>query len=161
VRSKRLPVLPGLEAGAVEEEMEGLPVAEDLVTVMNQVGGRAHVAEEPERQKREEPFDALLVGAGGPPAVLGVLGVPFVGLRRRRDGTALARRRERHGRRTLARRAFRFWIFGFALAAPRKCRITYRSLSEGLVWMLPLSQDACWGRAVGADSEPRQLSPKY
>jgi hypothetical protein len=46
VRSKSL---PGLEAGAVEEEMEGLPVVEDLVTVMDQVGGRAHVAEEAER----------------------------------------------------------------------------------------------------------------
>jgi hypothetical protein len=92
VRSKRLPVLPGLEARAVEEEVEGLPVVEHLVAVVDQVGGRAHVAEEPERQEREEPLDAFVLAAGGPPAALGVLGVPVVGLRRRRGGAALARR---------------------------------------------------------------------
>ena len=102
VRSERLPVLPGLEAGAVEEEVEGLPVVEDLVAVMDQVGGRAHVAEEPERQEREEPLDTLVlavpVAAGAPPPVLGVLGVPVVCRWRRRRGPTLARRRERHGR---------------------------------------------------------------
>jgi hypothetical protein len=101
VRSERLPVLPCLEAGAVEEEVEGLPVVEDLVAVVDQVGGRAHVAEEPERQEREEPLDTLVlavpVSAGPPPPVLGVLGVPIICRWRRCSGPALARRRERHG----------------------------------------------------------------
>lgn len=76
-----VPVLPGLEAGAVEEEVEGLPVVEDLVAVVDQVGGRAHVAEEPERQEREEPLDTLVpaAAAGATPPVLGLLGVPVVG----------------------------------------------------------------------------------
>lgn len=61
--------------------MEGLPVVEHLVAVVDQVGGRAHVAEEAEGQEREEPPDALLLllAAGAPPPVLGVLGVPIVG----------------------------------------------------------------------------------
>lgn len=79
--SEMVPVLPGLEAGAVEEEVEGLPVVEDLVAVVDQVGGRAHVAEEPERQEREEPLDTLVpvAAAGATPPVLGLLGVPVVG----------------------------------------------------------------------------------
>lgn len=81
--------------------MEGLPVVEDLVAVVDQVGGRAHVAKEPERQEREEPLDAPVVpvaaAAGATPPVLGFLGVPVVRKRRRRRGPSLARRRERHG----------------------------------------------------------------
>lgn len=74
-------VLPGLEAGAVEEEVEGLPVVEHLVAVVDQVGGRAHVAEEAEGQEREEPPHALLhlLAVGAPPPLLGLLGVPVVG----------------------------------------------------------------------------------
>lgn len=71
-------VLPGLESGAVEEEVEGLPVVEHLVAVVDQVGVGAHVAEEAEGQEREEPPDALLA-VGAPPPVLGLLGVPVVG----------------------------------------------------------------------------------
>jgi len=65
--------------------VEGLPVVEDLVAVVDQVGGRAHVAEEPERQEREEPLDTpvlavrVAAAAGATPPVLGVLGVPIVG----------------------------------------------------------------------------------
>ena len=64
--------------------MEGLPVVEDLVAVVDQVGGRAHVAEESERQEREEPLDTPVhtvpvAAAGATPPVLGVLGVPVVG----------------------------------------------------------------------------------
>lgn len=82
--SEMVPVLPGLEAGAIEEEVEGLPVVEDLVAVVDQVRGRAHVAEEPERQERKEPLDTLVravpvaVTRATPP-VLGLLGVPVVG----------------------------------------------------------------------------------
>lgn len=74
-------VLPGLESGAVEEEVEGLPVVEHLVAVVDQVGVGAHVAEEAEGQEREEPPDALLrlLAVGAPPPVLGLLGVPVVG----------------------------------------------------------------------------------
>jgi len=81
VRSESVPVLPGLEAGAVEEEVEGLPVVKHLVAVVDQVGGRAHVPEEPEGQEREEPPDALLhlLAVGAPPPLLGLLGVPVVG----------------------------------------------------------------------------------
>jgi len=64
--------------------VEGLPVVEDLVAVVDQVGGRAHVAEESERQEREEPLDTPVrtvpvAAAGATPPVLGVLGVPVVG----------------------------------------------------------------------------------
>lgn len=49
------PILPGLKPRFVEDIMERLPVIEDLVAVMDDVGGGAHVAEASEHQQWQKP----------------------------------------------------------------------------------------------------------
>lgn len=46
------PVLPGLETRLVEEIVERLPVIENLVAVVDDVRGGAHVPQDPERHER-------------------------------------------------------------------------------------------------------------
>ena len=59
VREKRgevwVPVFPGLEASFVEKEMKGFPVVENLVTVVDDVGGGTHVPQHSQGHKRKEP----------------------------------------------------------------------------------------------------------
>lgn len=50
-----IPILPGLESRLVEEVMEGLPVIEDLVAVVDDVGGGAHVSEQTQSKRRQQP----------------------------------------------------------------------------------------------------------
>lgn len=95
------PILPGLESGFIEQVVKGFPIVEDLVAVVDDVGGGAHVPHHPEHRHRQDPpHHPSIVAVLLRLRLLRVLIRRGRGvlIRRRGRSPAMPRLREHHGR---------------------------------------------------------------